>query len=252
MATQITKPQQINVIPATDLPGLQSAIAEMESQCAVLPVLREKVNSIVVTDAGTYAQLGQWVAEATAIKKVPDFKLGSFLSMARRVVDWLRTEQNKHINAAEEIIGLGKGKMADYKRRETALAQAEERRINEERRKAAELQVAEERKAREKEIAKQLKDGEIKKREAEQLRKQADAEAEVTKQNVAEVTVKPSVPVVGGVVMRTNWKFEIVDAARIPRSFCKPDEVAIGQLVRLLKEKERAEREIPGIRVWSE
>jgi hypothetical protein len=53
---------------------------------------------------------------------------------------------------------------------------------------------------------------------------------------------------VSGVMNRTNWKFEIQDASRIPREFMKPDEVKIGQHVR--KEKNKAY--IPGVRVFPE
>jgi hypothetical protein len=250
--TEIVQPAQVSIIPPTDLPNLQNALAEMEHEAAILPELRAKAKDILITDASTYAEAGQMLARVREFKKVPDFKLGQFLSRARRVVDWLRTEQNKHVNAAEEIDGVLKGKMAEYKRKETAAAFAEQQRINEERRKAAEAQAEADRKAREKEIAKQVKTGEVGKREAQQLRKQADADAEAAKVNVPEAHVAPSIPKVSGVVMRTNWKFEVVDAARIPHKFCKPDEVAIGQHVRLIKDKERAEKEIPGIRCWSE
>lgn len=253
MATEAITPKgEVSVIPATELPGLQSALAELERECSALPALREKIKSFEVKDAVSYAELGQYVAQAVALKKVPDFKLGSFLQMARRVVDWLRTEQNKHANAAEEIITMGKGKMAEYKRQEVLAAQAEERRINEQRRKAAEAKAEEERKEREKEIAKQVKAGEIKKREAEQLRKQADAQAEEAKNDVQQVTVRPSVPTVSGVRMQTNWKFKIVNDSLIHARFRMPDEVAIGQEVRRLKDKQKAEEQIPGIEVWSE
>jgi len=250
--------KQVSIIPSTELPGLNHAIQEMETECAVLAIIKDKVKSIQVTDAATYAELGQYVAQATAVKKIPEFKLGQFLNMARRVVDWLRTEQNKHANAAEEIIAIGKAKMADYKRQEVAAAQAEERRINEERRKAEEKRIAEERKAQDKEIADAVKRGEVKKREADKLRKDADANAEAAKANISEVKVKPSVPSVAGIQIRTNWKFEVVDARRIPRQFLMADEVSIGQQVRKVVDQEtpeahkkRVETLIPGIRVYS-
>ena len=249
--------KQVSIIPPNELPGLNHAIQEMETECAVLAIIKDKVKSIQVTDAATYAELGQYVAQATAVKKIPEFKLGQFLNMARRVVDWLRTEQNKHANAAEEIIAIGKAKMVEYKRQEVAAAQAEERRINEERRKVAEAQAEAERKAREKEIAAQIKAGEIKKCEAEKLRKQADADAEAAKVNIAEVKVKPSVPSVAGIQIQTNWKFEVVNASLIPRAFLMVDEVSIGQQVRKVVDQEtadthkrRVEALIPGIRVW--
>ena len=250
--TEIVPQGTVSIIPPTDLPNLQNALAEMDREAAILPELRSKAKDIVITDASTYAEAGQMLARVREFKKVPDFKLGQFLSRARRVVDWLRTEQNKHINAAEEIDGWLKSKMAEYKRKETEAAAAEQRRINEERRKQAEAQAEADRKAREKEIAKQVKTGEVGKREAQQLRKQADADAEAAKVNVAEVKVKPSVPSVSGVRMTTNWKFKVVNDSLIPAKFRMPDEVAIGAEVRRIKDKKKAEEQIPGIEVWSE
>jgi len=250
--TEIVQPAQVSIIPPTDLPNLQNALAEMDRDAAILPELRVKAKDILIKDASTYAEAGQMLARVREFKKVPDFKLGQFLSRARRVVDWLRTEQNKHVNAAEEIDGVLKGKMAEYKRKETAAAFEEQRRLNEERQKAEAKRIDEERKARDKEIADAVKRGEVKKREAEKLRKEADAEAETAKANVPEVKVKPSVPSVSGVRMTTNWKFKVVNDSLIPLRFRMPDEVAIGTEVRRIKDKKKAEEQIPGIEVWSE
>ncbi len=256
--TEIVPQGTVSIIPPTDLPNLDNAIKETERECSALIPLGANIRSAQVSDASTYAQLGQWVAEASSIEKVPDFKLGPFLSRARRVVDWLRTEQNKHSNLARELVAIGKGKMAEYKRKEIAAAAEEQRRINEERRKAAEAQAEVDRKAREKEIAKQVKVGEVGKREANQLRKEADIEAQAAKANVPEVRVKASVPTVAGIQIRANWKFEIVNATLIPRPFLIADEVAIGQQVRKVVDQEmpethkkRVEALIPGIRVYS-
>jgi len=260
--TEIVQPAQVSIIPPTDLPNLQNALAEMDRDAAILPELRVKAKDILIKDASTYAEAGQMLARVREFKKVPDFKLGQFLSRARRVVDWLRTEQNKHVNAAEEIDGVLKGKMAEYKRKETAAAYAEQQRINEERRKQAEAQAEADRKAREKEIAKQVKTGEVGKREAQQLRKQADADAKEHLFNMPQVKVKPSVPTVSGVRMTTNWKFTVTDPDALMdafregrmelRPFIEPNEVQIGQMVRAAKDKEKAEAKCPGITVWSE
>ena len=55
-----------------------------------------------------------------------------------------------------------------------------------------------------------------------------------------------------GVAAVQSWKFEVVDEGLIPREFLCVDEAGIGKIVRSFKNKEKVERMIPGIRVWSE
>lgn len=55
-----------------------------------------------------------------------------------------------------------------------------------------------------------------------------------------------------GITFRENWYFEIMDAEKISRGFMIPDEKGIGQMVRTIKDKTRAEKMIPGIKVWCE
>jgi len=250
--TDMVPQPNVSIIPPMELPNLQRVLVELEQEAVPLARWRDSAKSIEIKDATTYAEAGQLLAQVRSFKKIPGFKLGEYLAKARRVVDWLRTEENRHVNAAEEIDGILKGKMAEYKRKETAAAAEEERRINEERRKVAEEKAEADRKTREKEIKQQQKSGEVSKREADKLRKEADQQAESDKNNIAEVKVKPSVPTVSGVRMTTNWKFSILDARKIPRQFLCPDLVAIGSEVRRIKNKEQAEKRIPGVTVWSE
>lgn len=63
--------------------------------------------------------------------------------------------------------------------------------------------------------------------------------------------VVPSrVPQSKGVSFRKVWKFEVVDASKIPAKFLVPDLARIGQAVDGLKDL--AEETIPGIRAWCE
>jgi hypothetical protein len=52
----------------------------------------------------------------------------------------------------------------------------------------------------------------------------------------------------GGIAMKTNWKFRINDASKIPREFLAPDLVKIGGYVRSMKEAAK----IPGVDTWAE
>ena len=130
-------------------------------------------------------------------------------------------------------------------------------------RRMAEEQARFMRAEREKELEAQRKAGEINKREQARLAKIAAEEEAAAKKLAAEqavqtaaavpeIRVEPSVPKVAGIKARVNWKFRIVDANKIPHLFLMPDEVAIGQEVRRLKDKAKAEEVIPGIEVWSE
>lgn len=54
------------------------------------------------------------------------------------------------------------------------------------------------------------------------------------------------------IAFRTNWHFEVIDRNKIPRIYMNPDKQAIGAVVRGIKDKDKVERMIPGIRVWCE
>jgi KTSC domain-containing protein len=65
---------------------------------------------------------------------------------------------------------------------------------------------------------------------------------------VIPVVLQKEVPKVDGVSSRKNWTFRIRDEAQIPREFLMPNEAAIRQVVRALKDKAN----IPGIEVYCE
>jgi len=67
-----------------------------------------------------------------------------------------------------------------------------------------------------------------------------------------QVTVMPAIPTVAGVPSRRNWKFKVVNPNKVPRFYWRIDEQAIGEEVRKIKDKAKAESQIPGIEVWSE
>jgi len=153
---------------------------------------------------------------------------------------------------------LRNGAMLRYEQAEEAKRQAEQRRLakiaqdkaDEEARAAAAIAQAEAKKAAA-EAARLAKKGD--EEAAEQARNRAEMarqEAERIKADAASapaavVIVERSTP---AVARRTIWKFEITDQTLLPREFLKPDEVAIGSVVRGLK----AAAKIPGVRTWEE
>lgn len=257
---------------ATEVMGIEKA--EVVAIQRSLTSLSERANAITVRTADEYAACCQIVLDGRAYIKDVGFKLDPGIESAKQHLEFLRNEKAKYVNPAKQIVDIAEKKAEGWKAEERRKAALEQARINEERRREAErvaeqerraaiAQADAERKRREKEIEEQRKAGELKKREAERLRREAEAEAEAAKKQaeeaariaateVKQVKVEPAVPKVAGIKARVNWKFRIVNAALIPRSYLKPDEVKIGEDVRRMKDKPKAEAAIPGIEVYSE
>ena len=136
-------------------------------------------------------------------------------------------------------------------------AEAEERRAREEKERQQREWEAKE-KAKREEAEKLAAEG--KEEEARKARLAADKaaeKAEEREQQAAEVHVPA--PIVDskveqqkGISAKVNWKFEIVDEEKVPNEWKIVDEPAIGKIVRGIGNKDRVEKMIPGIRVWSE
>jgi len=236
-----------------------------------LSALRTRAQAIVVRNAEEYTQACQVALDCRAYIKDVGHKLDPGIESAKRHYDFLRNEKTKYTEPAKQIAEIAAQKAEAWKAEERRKAEEEQRRINEERRLAAEAQAkkereereriaAAERKAKEAEIEAARKAGDLKKREAEKLAREArEAEererlraaedAKIAAANVQEVKVAAAVPKVAGIKARVNWKFKIIDANRIPREYCIPDEVKIGGFVRSLKKPGEV---IPGVEAYSE
>jgi hypothetical protein len=273
--TQNIVPLKAEIIPSSDLPGLEAALAGLDSDSLQIEQLKAQAEAITVVNSGEqYAQAGQILTQLRGLKKSGANRMTPFLDITKRVTDFLRNKRSVLESKVEAVDGPLSRKMEDYKRREREAAAAEQRRINEERerlareeaerkRKEEEERAAAERKAQEKQIEDARKAGELNKREAEAAKREAERQEQLRKEearkaaeraaaNVQPVQVAPAVPKVSGLRGRVVWKFKIVDETQIPRSFLTPDEVKIGQMVRITKNKNIAEANCPGIEVWDE
>ena len=96
-------------------------------------------------------------------------------------------------------------------------------------------------------------------KERERLQKQADEAEEKGRGERAEIlrdraatTVAAAPPTaapkVAGISTRPVWKFEVIDASKVPDQYKTVDEKKIGGVVRALK----GDTDIPGVRVWEE
>lgn len=129
MATNITKPQ-VEVIPSTELPGLEKAIHSVEALTAQLFPLREKARTLEVKTKSDYMEIGQVLSETRNLRKQGVAHFSPFDLIVDRVRTFLRTKRLKHENTCEEIEGLCLPKMKAYERAEIDAAKAEEKQIN--------------------------------------------------------------------------------------------------------------------------
>lgn len=224
----------------------------------------ETANSMTVTDNPANKKATDFLKILKNFQKAIKEELRPAIEKAFDLHRTLVKQEKSHLAPLEEAERAIKGKISKF------LVEQENIR-REEQRKAREKAEAEERRARE-EKERQQREWEAKEKakreEAERLaaegkeeeaRKAQDAadkaaeKAEERAQQAAEVHTP--VPIVdskvekqGGVAAKVNWKFEIINKNLIPRSYLKVDEVAIGGVVRALKDK----TDIPGIRAYPE
>lgn len=171
---------------------------------------------------------------------------------AEREAERLREEARKADEAAAE---------KERKRLAAEQAKVDERARVEQERIAAEAAAAkteeDKRRVAEQEAAAQRRADEEKERlHQERLQAEADerertARAENLLERADVVTTAPvanTVPKVSGISTRKKWTFEILDITKLPAEYLKPNDTAIGGVVRALKDKTN----IPGIRVYTE
>lgn len=251
-----------------------TAITTTTALQATIDQMKREASAVVVKTQEDYAAVATFLVRVRNVKKQIGYLLDPGIQSAQAHANELREGKARYVRQIDDLDALASVPAEKWKREEREAAQREQNRINEERRveaaqkadadrKAAEALAEADRKKREAEIKAAQKSGDVGKREAERLKKeaadreqrakeQAARDAEATKQNVQEITVKPSVPTVAGIRGRVNWKFRIVDQSKHPRRFLMPDEAAIGRMVREMKDKTKAEALCPGIEVWSE
>ena len=238
--------------------------------------LRDRANAITVKTPQDYVAVCNMVVEGRGFIKRWQEVFAGTLRSAKEHLATIQNELKGHVLEAEAVVLIAEKKAEAYRTEEKRLADAEAKRINEENARAAQVKADQEKREAEKiaaekkratiaEVNQLLRDGMIGKREAAKRLKEAGAEEEAAAQAAAAtaeeakkappppaVKVEPAIPKVAGIKGRTNWKFKIVDASKIPHNYCKPDEVLIGDTVRRVKDKAKAESIIPGIEVWSE
>lgn len=229
--------------------------------------------SIAVKDQSTCLAEKEFEVQVKSYEKAVEQYADGDIQMAKEHLANLQAAKKMLLAPVLEILESCKRSRKQWEENERRAAEAEQRRINEENRRLAAEKAEEERQERERqafaerrqqelEADKLRKAGEISKREADKLKKEAVAQEERQRQQaaddaklqaqVAPVEVKASIPTLQGTQSRRNWKFKVTHKSIIPRQYTMPDMVAIGQMVRDEKDKDKAEALCPGIEVWSE
>lgn len=218
-----------------------------------------------VTTAAEYTSAGDELKRIKAkAKELETQRVGMTRPLdetKKRIMDWFR-EPLAFLEDAERAI---KRAIGDYDAEQRRLRQEAERAAAEAARKERERMEAEAAKAeqaarekREREEAKaraleeqgRAAEAEAKRKAAEEAEAARMREAEAKRAAAASMPVAPVVhmeaPKIAGVSSRQVWKFEITDAALLPREYLAPDEKAIGAVVRALGERAN----IAGVRVY--
>ena len=248
----------LKLVPQEDEVEVGREVMTVETQAKALKIV----------DAASYIAAGELWKTIKALRAKVGDTFNDLIKAAHKLHKDAVAKKKMHddpLDAAERYV---KAQMSAYDAEQERLRRIEQARLaeiarkEEEARRKAELERLEaERKAEEERIlaeaiaAEESGDSTT----AEALTNQAEIVSESIQQEKAAIASEPVYvpPVVlpkatpkmqGGPVYRTVIKFEIVNAALIPREYLIPDTVKIGALGRTLKTAAR----IPGIRFYEE
>ena len=214
------------------VPILQQSI-DLAALNQKMALLVAKGEAIKVCDQATDLDAKQFELEVKSYEKAVDLYADADIQDATERLNRLRIAKMKLLQPLVLVRDKVRGIRRAWEEAERRAAEVEENRLQ-----------AEAVKAHQKEVAAQLRRGEISKREAQ--------ENLAFGVGVPKIMVKPSIPTMSGVPSTRRWKFKVVNPNVVPRIYWRIDEEAIGKEVREIKDKAKAESEIPGIEVWSE
>ncbi len=256
-------------------------VTNSEEAQAIMPQVNRLYNSLEefkVNSAGSWIEAGDKIKAAKdKIKEIKAVRK-EFLDPINELKETTLGFFDPALTKLEQIVTVLGDKMADWRNkqleieriaREKAEAEAREKeRIERERlRKEQEAREAEARKAQEEADAKRRKVDELARKESFERSERARLEAEAAEKKAAELKeevkeikteikevevevkeIKSKAEKIEGLHFRRYWKNEIVNPAKLPREFLKPDEAVINKYVSDNKEK----AVIPGVRVYFE
>lgn len=192
----------------------------------------EQANAIIIRDSEEYKSAGELWKAIKGLKEQVNETFKPIIEKAHAAHREALAQKAKIFDPLDAASRTVKTVMERYDRDQESLRLLEEKRLREEARKAEEERLL-----------------------MEAIAAEAAGEKEEAKAIMEEPVYVPPIIVPkatpklnGGPVYRTIWKFRIKDMNAIPRQYMIPNEVAIGGVVRSLKNQAN----IPGIEVYEE
>lgn len=206
-------------------------VATVQSEVLAWP---DRAKALAVETADQYQQAAEFLKGLKSLRKKVADTFGPLKQKAHASWKAICAEEQNADAPLDEAERIVKRSMAGYDTEQERLRREEQRRLEA--------------------LARQLE-------ETERLAAAAALEATGSAEDMVEaqalldapaaavvVPIAKATPKVDGISMRDNWKFEIVDATKIPREYCTPDLVKIGGVVRAMK----GAITIPGVRAYND
>lgn len=210
-------------------PAVAKPATSLESRANVY---RERAGAIEIANDDEYEAAAKFLKEVKSLDKEVETFFKPHVAAAHKA--------HKQLKEAENAVRDPLKKALDIVGRKAGMYQAE---LERQRQLEREMLLAEQKRAMD-EAAIQLAEGLAENGQIEAaegvLNQAAKLQPEVNCESIA--------PKVRGTAVLETWKFEIVDAAAIPREYLCPDEAKIGAMVRTCK----GGTNIPGVRAFSE
>lgn len=258
----------MNAAAAEVLPPEVQGNAEVQALLTQNQTITQYVHTLTVTTPSDYekaAEVLKRIKGAASRIEEERFKITRPMDAAKKALMDFFGKPLQLLNNCEASVKSKMDKFSEEQKRIAAEAQARADAEARKQREKAEAAAREtQRKADEAAAAAR--------QEAERLRQAGEAEAaqkleakadkvearaaekiETLQQEAASVVapvIQVEQPKLAGVRRTETWKFEVIDATKLPAVYLMPDLTKIGSVVKALKGEAAAT--IPGIRVWSE
>jgi len=197
-----------------------------------------QAGQIIVSDQETFGRAGEFLKGVKALEKEVSSTFDPIIDQANKTHREALAQKKRFMEPLEQAENIVKRAVSVY------FAAEEKKRLEIEA--EAKKKLAEAAKIEDAGIA--LAEEAIAKGDQEGAMQAVETASVVSQGIVAQIALPPEKPKFNGIAGRKEWKFQILDKAKLPMEYLTPDMAAIGKTVRALGDKAR----IPGIRVWQE
>lgn len=204
----------------------------------------EQAKAIVITTAADYTRAAEMLKAVVDMRRSVEDTFKPMKDAAHKAHKAVCEQETKILAPVIEAERYLRSGIGAHQAEEARQRRAEEERIRLQNQRQAEADAqrrSEDAALEDAAVAHQNGDSEL----AEQI---LSSPLPMTPAKVAPVVLPSSVPKVAGVSARAVWKWRITDANLIPRQYLIPDEAAIGQVARALKDRAN----IPGVEIYNE